>query len=351
MIPMISTISRPAPSSRCLKRHTTFFEIPAAAKTVSRRELCGPSDSVDSSAKLSGSVQQGRIQRKREIAMRRYVLGLRLGLAAAFLAAVATGQSKVPGNKRFDVVSIKPSAPGKYCGYHPSPLQLRLDDCSIEKLIKNAYGLTRDYQSAGMPKWAASAAFTIVGKTSDPANPGEQWDMTRRVLEDRFNLKYHHENRQMGVYFLSVIREVGLKLRETAPATCVPIDPKVGPVPPFPVNKGDPMPPRQCGYLMRQVLPESGIELEAVGMTMAQLAGALGISLDRPVLDQTGTSKLFDVELSFAKSDIGAEDASSDPSGLPIIPAALKKVGLKLTRGQGPLNVFVIDHVEQPSVD
>jgi uncharacterized protein (TIGR03435 family) len=276
------------------------------------------------------------------------VLFHRLQLCVAF-AAVAAGQVQRPKNNHYEVVSIKPGVPAKVGGYHSSPLQLRLDNWSLVKLIGFLYDASRGYDLVGMPKWASSETFTFVAKSVSPANPGEQYVMLRPVLEDRFKLKYHREQRQMPVYFLSAAPG-GIRFPVTVPGSCQPIDPNVGPVPPV-QRPGEPKPPNNCAMWMNQILPGGGVKLSAKGITMFQLGRALVQYFDRPLVERTGSTKLFDVDLSFVKSDLSAGDTNDEPSGLPTIVGALKKVGLSATRGQGPVDVMVIDRLERPSED
>ena len=190
----------------------------------------------------------------------------RLQLCVAF-AAIAAGQPQLPKNNRYEVVSIKPGNPGNICGYHTSPLQLLLPDCSLRFLIGHIYNASRGYDLIGLPKWASSERFTFIAKSIAPANPGEQWGMLRPVLEDRFKLKYHREQRQMPVYFLSSAVG-GIRFPVTVPGSCQPVDPNVGPVPPV-QKPGEPKPVVNCAFWMNQILPGSGVKLSVKGITMA----------------------------------------------------------------------------------
>ncbi len=270
-------------------------------------------------------------------------------IAALAVAAIASGQGQieVPKNNRYEVVSIKPSASGQNCGYHPSPLQLTLENCSLRYLITSVYPAPR-YDMTGLPKWASSESFTIAAKSVGPANYLEQWAMLRAVLEDRFKLKYHREKRQMPVYFLSAAPG-GIRFRETVPGSCQPLDPNVGPRPPEVSKSGEMKFANDCARWLNQQLHGGGIRVTASGVTMAQLAGDLRPYFDRPVVEQTGSSKLFDIDLSFVRSDLTVSDTNVDPSGLPTIFDALKKAGLSAKPGEGAVEVLVIDQLERPS--
>jgi uncharacterized protein (TIGR03435 family) len=70
---------------------------------------------------------------------------------------------------------------------------------------------------------------------------------------------------------------------------------------------------------------------------------------DRPILDKTGLSGNFDFSLEFTPEFRSPQNFQPDPSG-PTFPEALnEQLGLKLESQTGPVEVLVIDHVEEPS--
>ena len=91
---------------------------------------------------------------------------------------------------------------------------------------------------------------------------------------------------------------------------------------------------------------------------MADLIRQLALILDRPVLDKTGFTGEFDLNLSFTPdeatdgiSGLDWTDGPTDPN-LPNIFAALEEqLGLKLVPAKGPVEVLVIDHAERPTAN
>ncbi len=71
-------------------------------------------------------------------------------------------------------------------------------------------------------------------------------------------------------------------------------------------------------------------------------------TLDRPVIDRTGLTGMFDIHLEYVR-EIGADALPADTGGVSIFTALQEQLGLKLTPDKGPVEVFVIDHVERPS--
>ena len=95
---------------------------------------------------------------------------------------------------------------------------------------------------------------------------------------------------------------------------------------------------------------------------MAQIATALstltntGSSLNRLVVDRTGLEGTFDIELHFTpefmpKGQPGAPGGGPaiDPNGPSIFAAVQEQLGIKLDPQRGPVEVLVIDRVEQPT--
>ena len=86
--------------------------------------------------------------------------------------------------------------------------------------------------------------------------------------------------------------------------------------------------------------------------------------LGRPVLDKTGFTGEFDLNLNFTADEAtygiaglrragrsGRFRLPTDPN-LPIIFAALQEqLGLKLVPAKGPVEVLAIDHVERPGAN
>ena len=80
----------------------------------------------------------------------------------------------------------------------------------------------------------------------------------------------------------------------------------------------------------------------------ADLAGeGANRNVDRPIVDNTDLTGLFNLTLTFAPQQLSSPAANSD---LPSLFTALQEqLGLKLEAQTGPVEVLVIDHVERPS--
>jgi uncharacterized protein (TIGR03435 family) len=92
-------------------------------------------------------------------------------------------------------------------------------------------------------------------------------------------------------------------------------------------------------------------------ITMAMLAPFLNQSVDRTVVDRTGLTGVFDFTLEFAP-ELGPDSqpdntaSAADPPVAPSLFTALQEqLGLKLEPQTRPVDVLVIDHVEEPSAN
>ena len=76
--------------------------------------------------------------------------------------------------------------------------------------------------------------------------------------------------------------------------------------------------------------------------------------IDRPVLDRTGLTGTYDVDLVFAPAQTGpgvagAALAVAPEDALSIFTAVEEQLGLKLESRREPVDVVVIDSVERPT--
>jgi uncharacterized protein (TIGR03435 family) len=71
----------------------------------------------------------------------------------------------------------------------------------------------------------------------------------------------------------------------------------------------------------------------------------LASSLDRPVIDKTGLTGMYDIHLEFSN-----DAQNSAPSTAPsIFTAVQEQLGLKLSPGTAPMEAFVVDRIEKPT--
>ena len=69
----------------------------------------------------------------------------------------------------------------------------------------------------------------------------------------------------------------------------------------------------------------------------------------RPVLDQTGLNGKFDVTMTWGRPQPAGDATIPAPSSPDLLTAIQEQLGLKLEPTTGPVDVLVIDHIEEPS--
>ncbi len=115
--------------------------------------------------------------------------------------------------------------------------------------------------------------------------------------------------------------------------------------------------PIPCGMMAR--LPVSGPGAHRFGgrnVTMAMLAESMPFqtglaTLDRPLIDETGLAGGFDFSIEWTPPEDMGQPGDVGSFGAPFREALRRQLGLKLEPQKGPVEVLVIDHVEQPSAN
>lgn len=83
--------------------------------------------------------------------------------------------------------------------------------------------------------------------------------------------------------------------------------------------------------------------------TIERLADAsLASEVQRKVVDRTGLTGVFDIDLHWLPDGPAAATSSSEPA-VSIFTALQERLGLKLEATTGPVDVLVIDHIERPT--
>jgi len=256
----------------------------------------------------------------------------------------------------FDVASIKRALRGEMSPSNPmylrpgnSPGSLEARNAFLAFLISNAYEVKMDQIYNG-PSWIHSDGYDISAKTDLTPEADQKIgtsleartaDMNLRLqslLEERFRLKVHRENRQLQVFILTVAKG-GLKVQQ---ADCVTRGPYRTPEP------GQPS-PIFCGTYS---LLRSGVgwKLMGHGITMKDLVKALSFREIPTLTEQTGYTESFNATLEWTPDSAANPPAPLPADAAPSLSTALQEqLGIKLESAKGPVEVLVIDSVQRPS--
>ena len=109
-------------------------------------------------------------------------------------------------NPNFEVSTIKPSKPGaqgKGFGFRAGHFMTFNTD--LNDLIAFAYGL-HPKQIIDAPAWFGTDLFDIEAKPDAEGRPSQKQMavMAQKLLTERFNLKFHHDKRELSVYVIGV---------------------------------------------------------------------------------------------------------------------------------------------------
>jgi uncharacterized protein (TIGR03435 family) len=260
---------------------------------------------------------------------------------AILLATAAYGLfAQSAPHPAFQVASVKANTEANPQGMSVRPLaggRLTTQNAPLMLLIQFAYSI-EPFQLVGGPGWIHSDGYDIEAKPEGYADRQHVWLMLQTLLADRFKLSVHREMRDMPVYTMTAVKS-GLKL--PPPKECVPRMPDA-PAPPPALQPGQ----MYCGGFGLAMLP-TGLRMQGSGLSMAEFTKRLAAVVGRPVLDKTGFTGTFDVQLEFAPDDAHA----TDPARPDIFAAIEEHLGLKLTAAKGPVEVLVIDHAEKPTAN
>ncbi|HEX4003032.1 MAG TPA: M56 family metallopeptidase [Candidatus Acidoferrales bacterium] len=227
----------------------------------------------------------------------------------------------------------------------------------VAELIMDAYGqfarqLSTEQVSGG-PAWIRTDFYQINARVNDSIVNGEwkklpydkRWDqamlMTRSLLIDRFQLRVKHETKVLPIFEM-VLAKNGPKITEDETAN---------------------RPCRMTG-IPREDPRERGFEV-----TSCHLSDFLGViallpgGSNRVLVDKTGLQGRYSFQLHWtpkrpsgtAKSatdgQINQSAAPPEPSDSPFLTALREQLGLNLVSGEAPVDVVVIEHIEQPSAN
>jgi uncharacterized protein (TIGR03435 family) len=217
----------------------------------------------------------------------------------------------------FEVASIKAAAPQEVgrvaVRMGGDPGRIDYVNVSLRDLIRQAYDV-KDYQVVG-PDWLNSARFDVQAKLP-PDTPREVRNvMMQNLLAERFGLKVHKDSKEAPIYYL-VVGKNGPKLKPADPDALAKLQlPGGGPgAPPAGggaggVRVGGPgrgPGPGGPGLVMMRMGQGGNQAFSAKSMTIENFADMLSRFTGKPVIDQTGLTGNYDIDLEFKAEEGGA---------------------------------------------
>ena len=243
----------------------------------------------------------------------------------------------------FEVATIKPNNTGATSmqGLVIRGRKFMTRASSLGDLISFAYEVQAK-QIVNAPDWLDKDRYDIeaVPEQEGVPNPEQIRIMIRKLLADRFALKFHHDKREMSAYVLTVSKD-GSKLKPTQ---------LKGNLPGIGIGPGT-----------------GGITLNMINASIPDFTGFLQILvLDRPVVDKSGIEGRYDFRCTFTPDDSQfgghpppmpnqANNNGSTDTAVPAAPslydAIQQELGLKLSAEKTAVDVIAVDHVDKPSAN
>jgi uncharacterized protein (TIGR03435 family) len=252
----------------------------------------------------------------------------------------------------FEVASIKPRTGEPVFQAPDSPDRYTHPDATLADLIAFAYDV-QDFQVLDGPAWIRTSRYEVSAKAAAVPSENGMRLMVRRLLADRFGLRAHGETREMAVYRLVTARADGRLGQRMKPSS---IDcPAIIEARAAAGTAADAAP--QCLWRIGFMATSALMTLD--GAPLPRLARLLQPMLGRIVLDRTGLTGTFDVQLEFSPEQTaarfplasGVPPGTAGRDGLSLFTALEEQLGLKLESARDQVPVIVVDAARTPAPD
>jgi uncharacterized protein (TIGR03435 family) len=282
-----------------------------------------------------------------------------------FVVQIGAAERQLPAARlSFEVASVKPS---------PDPRSVPVFNSVVADIqpggvwrstFATVFGLLRTLYPGHLlpgqiigPDWIGTAFFDINARGTPTSSADDLREMARRLLADRFKLALHIEKRELPAYTLTVARTDGrLGPGMTKPA----IDCDAYRAAKARGENPPPDPTRKrffdrlsCVSTVMptgdetRVIPGARVRITAGGATIASIIEILSRELERPVVDATGLTQQFDIEVQYS---VGPPRPDQE-AGPPLRSALADQLGLRVQDGRATVDVLVVDRIERPTPD
>ena len=279
---------------------------------------------------------------------------MRLAALLVILATATLSAQQPLGDVAFEAASIKPFVPdGQGLEVEARPGRFIANNAAVIHLMEFAFGLRAD-QILGGDDWVRTERFDVEAVTPPGVPPEDVPLLVRRLLRDRFRLATRDDLRELPIHILLTSRDDG----RLGPAL-VPASTDCGEIlaqrrangPSRPTSFGArPV----CGlWQFAMFHPGKGVVITVKGdaATIGDLTERLAGVLRRSIVDRTGLTGRFDLDLQFVPDprDGAVPEAAASELGVSIFTAVQEQLGLRLQPDRGQVPVLLIDQVARPS--
>lgn len=256
-----------------------------------------------------------------------------LGCAIANEQGSAETKPAPKASPAFEVAAIKlTKADAGNQSVNSNSDRISIENYTLRRLIRLAWGLKSDTQITGGPDWMDKQAFDISAKIDD-AEVAKMHEMKREerqrernlllqtLLADRFQLRAHQIEKILPVYAL-VLAKSEPRFKHSDPAA------------------------------QGHSSSTNNGHMEAKSISMDSLAEDLTRmpeSGDRVVVNRTGLAGDYDFKLDWTP-DYGS-GVPADATNPGLLTALQDQLGLKLESQKGPVEIVVVESAARPALD
>lgn len=257
--------------------------------------------------------------------------------------------SDVDGNKDasvtgplpvWDVAVVKPHAPDdRTMSWQMTDNSVSLKNLTLEQLICSAWDV-KPYELSGLSGWMKSSRFDLTAKVSPDdlaaykkLSTPQRLRMLQDLLSERFRLRLHEKNGISMIYNL-IVDKGGPKF-ETTTALAAPSEEEA---------KANP------GKYKKGLMTFGPGMYQGTGVNIHSLVSQVANAVEKPVVDRTGLTGLYDIKLRYRRDDAtqGSGDEADQSS---VFTALQEQLGLKLVADRGPVQTLVIDGAQPPEAN
>jgi len=213
---------------------------------------------------------------------------------------------------------------------------------TVRDLISRAYEVPFERVEGG-PDWLTRDRFDFTARAAAETPAAVRTLMLRAFLQERLKLVVRQESRDMPAFALVMARadrRLGPQLHPSS-VDCEAVRASRG------GGAAPPTPPGErpvCSGMSRLGFITAG------GVTMAEAAERFLRPAGRPVIDRTGLTGGYDLDIKFEPDEIRNRADRSEPVRGPSFAEALEEqLGLRLEPIRAPIPVIVVQSVERPS--
>jgi uncharacterized protein (TIGR03435 family) len=229
----------------------------------------------------------------------------------------------------FEVASVTPCKPGTLepPGEHAGMVQFILpggrfkaNATTLKYLLEWAYNIQPSQHSGG-PSWMDTDRYDIVAKAEGNVTDAQQKLMVQTLLADRFQLKFHREQKKLPIFIVSVGKSA----------------PKL-----FPPKEGE---THSIRIVPSQAADQkvASYHVVATRFSLSQLTDTFARQIGRVFVNETGLEGDFDFTFDLTPDE--HQPNPLDPSLL--IDAMRQQLGLSLKSQDALVDFMVIDRAEK----